>query len=354
MLKIFFSVSVFLLIVGVAIAQIPHGFYDSADGKTGADLKTALHEIISGHNELSYSQLWEAFEKTDKAPNGSVWEMFSECVFEFVANQCGQGGARNICDCFAREHSFPRSWYGGDVMPMHSDLFHIFPIDAIINSQRGNRPYGEVGEINTIREGGLGRFGAPRVGLGFYASSVFEPDDEYKGDVARAFFYMATRYENILEDWFENESARQMLDGTAFPAFRDWALEMLIRWHENDPVSQKEIDRNNAVFLLQNNRNPFIDNPNFVLSIWRNVPQNTNISQSFPSASRRGNFTLSVKNRKLSIKTNSQNGRHKASIYSPDGRLLKKFDSQSTDLSALAKGIYILRVGRKNFKFALD
>ena len=338
----------FFLWVTVLFAQIPLGYYDLAAGKSGADLKTALHEIISEHTVLLYGELWAAFEKTDRAADGSVWEMFSECIFELFADQCGI--ARTICDCYSREHSFPRSWYGGsDIVPMHTDLFHIFPIDQIINSQRGNFPYGEVGAINNIREGGKGKFGRPREGLGYNETSVFEPDDEYKGDIARTFFYMVTRYENILEDWYEFEGARRMLNGTAYPAFREWALEMLVRWHLNDPVSQKEIDRNNAIYKLQNNRNPFIDNPDFVLQIWRNTPPNTSVVRQF--SNKKETISVGIQNQTLRINTSlREDGR----IYCINGKLLKNFNGSSVDLSTFSRGVYILKLGRNNLKFTLD
>ncbi|MCL1946297.1 MAG: endonuclease [Chitinivibrionia bacterium] len=333
-----------------AFAQIPQGYYDAAQGKIGAELKSALHEIILDHTPLSYDALWTAFEKTDVAEDGAVWDMYSECVFEFFINQCGRGNARTTCDCYNREHSFPKSWFGGEIMPMFTDLFHLYPTDAIINSQRNNFPYGEVGETNTIKENGKGKYGRARAGLG-HTGTVYEPDDEYKGDFARTYFYIVTRYEDIIEDWYENAGAKQMLDGSPYPAFKEWALQMLLRWHENDPVSQKEIDRNNEIYKLQENRNPFIDNPLYVRNIWLNEPQIVAVNREFYN--KKGTVSIVIQNRILRINANAKNIQ-KARIYSANGKIIKEFNENSVDLSGLSKGIYLLKLPKTSLKFTLE
>jgi len=254
-----------LLILGSHVsAQIPAGYYDNAQGLTGAELKTALGDIIDNHTVLSYSTLWTAFEDTDKKPNGKVWDMYSDVPggtppyeYTFGSDQCGNYSGEG--DCYNREHSFPRSWFF-DASPMESDLFHIVATDGYVNGQRGSYPYGEVGTATWTSLNGSKKGNSNFPG---YSGIVFEPIDEYKGDFARGYLYMATRYEYLIDDW-----SSPMLNGTSFPAFTDWALSLLLQWHQQDPVSSKEIDRNNAIYIWQGNRNPFIDHPEFAALIW--------------------------------------------------------------------------------------
>ncbi len=242
------------------VAQPPDGYYSSTVGKHGEELLQAIHEIIKDHNSISYSEIWAAFEDTDKKTDGTVWDMYSSCTFQFGIDQDSGSGGTTECDVFNREHSFPSSWFDGK-NPMRTDLFHIFPADKKVNNVRDNYPFGEVANPTYTSSNGskMGPSSYPG-----YTGKVFEPIDEYKGDFARAYFYMVTRYNNVV-----NTFATAMLNGTKFPAFTPWALSMLLEWHVLDPVSQKEIDRNNAVYeLYQGNRNPFIDNPAFAKNIW--------------------------------------------------------------------------------------
>jgi len=248
-------------------AQPPSGYYNTSEGKTGAELKTALYNIIKGHSGQSYDYLWTAFQTTDAKPGNLVWDMYSNCSFTFVTYQCGE--YENECDCYNREHSFPASWFN-DASPMYTDLFHVVPTDGKVNGIRSNYPFGTVTNPTTTTGNGskLGPCSYPG-----YAGTVFEPVNEYKGDFARTYFYMATRYENVIAGWYANSTeANAVLQNNAFPVFESWFLNMLGEWHVNDPVSQKEIDRNNAVYgvngNLQGNRNPFIDHPEYVYQIW--------------------------------------------------------------------------------------
>ncbi len=244
-----------------AATQPPPGFYDATFGLSGPELRQALYSIISGHNVLSNSQLWGAFESTDDKMNGTVWDIYSDVpggqppyVFHFVEDQCGTYNSEG--DCFNREHSFPQSWYN-DAAPMSTDLFHIYPADAWVNQQRGNWPFGTVANADWTSLNGGKRGPCSWPGC---SGTVFEPIDAYKGDLARSYFYMLTRYLPQLGSW-----STPMMSGNDFSA---WAESLLLSWHVQDPVSQKEIDRNNAVFALQHNRNPFIDAPEWAHAIW--------------------------------------------------------------------------------------
>lgn len=244
-------------------AQPPDGYYSTTTGKKGEELLQELHEIIKGHTAISYNQIWSAFEDTDKREDGTVWDMYTGCVFIFGDDQDTGTGGNTECDVYNREHSFPSSWFGG-TNPMRTDLFHIFPVDKKVNNVRDNYPFGEVATPTYTSTNGskLGPSSYPG-----YPGVVFEPIDEYKGDLARAYFYMVTRYYDIVETW-----TTAMLNKTKYPAFSPWALSLLLEWHDGDPVSQKELDRNNVVYEnYQGNRNPFIDYPKFAHDIWGNT-----------------------------------------------------------------------------------
>ncbi len=264
MKKLLFFLLISLIIT--AKGQIPPGYYNSAEGLTGDELQEALHDIIDNHNDISYSALWDAFEDTDKKSNGKVWDIYSDVPggnppyeFTFFSDQCGNYGQEG--DCYNREHSFPRSWFGGTVPPMNTDLYQVYPTDGYVNGKRENFPYGEVGNASWTSMNGSKVGGCITPG---YSGTVFEPIDEYKGDLARTYFYMATRYLGEDGGW----PGSPMVNGSQ-P--EEWALNMLFEWHQQDLVSQKEIDRNNEIFDIQDNRNPFIDNPFYVDQIWFNT-----------------------------------------------------------------------------------
>lgn len=257
----------FLLLLALlplfVFAQIPNGYYNTATG-TGSTLKTQLYNIIKGHTAVSYDGLWTAFQTTDDKPDGKVWDMYSNCTFTFITDQCGN--YVNECDCYNREHSWPKSWFN-DGSPMLTDLFHLVPTDGKVNGMRSNYPFGTVSSPTYTSGSGCKLGPCSYTG---YTGVVFEPLDEYKGDFARNYFYMATRYENIISTWHANDdNAEAVLLDNNFPVFETWFINMLGEWHVADPVSQKEIDRNNTIYTsYQHNRNPFIDHPEYVYAVW--------------------------------------------------------------------------------------
>lgn len=240
-------------------AQIPAGYYEFATGTHGSGLKTALFSIITEHTERSYKELWTDMQKTDVREDGRVWDMYSSSSdFIFIDDQCGTYKKEE--DCYNREHSFPKSWFNDDY-PMYTDLFHLYPTDGYVNNQRGNYPFGETNGEKYKSNGGFSKLGKSTVSG--YSDIVFEPADEYKGDFARSYFYMVTCYENRIATWNSD-----MLDGKSYPGFAQWALDMLLRWAAEDPVSEKETARNNKVYGIQGNRNPYIDFPGLEQYVW--------------------------------------------------------------------------------------
>ncbi|MGB4845622.1 MAG: endonuclease [Ferruginibacter sp.] len=255
---------------------IPPGYYDIAAGLTCGPLKTALYNIISANYiQLTYSQVWDAYETTDLRRNDAnsadiIWDMYSDnpagaepYTYTFDTDQCGNYNSE--ADCYNREHSFPKSWFN-DKYPMYTDLNHLFPTDGYVNNRRGNFAYGTVSSPtwSSLNGSKLG----PNTYTGF-SGTVFEPRNEYKGDLARGQLYMVTRYQNLVAGWQGYGNANDILSGNAYPALDDWYLKLMFQWHLDDPVSTKEVNRNNAVFALQGNRNPFIDHPEYVYQVWQ-------------------------------------------------------------------------------------
>ena len=254
----FYKIFVLALICFCAIAsfaQMPANYYNSTRDLCGEELRQQLYTIISSHTQLGYNDLWSAYRQTDIRTNGKIWDIYSDCDFTPGTDQCGNYSTE--CDCYNREHTVPQSWFG-DSLPMRTDLFHVCPTDGWVNNKRGNLPLGKVS--NPTYTSGNGSKIGPCSYPG-YSGTVFEPIDEYKGDLARAYFYMSVCYKNRNL----GQTAESMFEGSQL---KPWALQMLLQWHYADPVSQKEIDRNNAVYAIQHNRNPFIDCPYFVDAIW--------------------------------------------------------------------------------------
>ena len=241
----------------------PAGYYDSAQGLAGDALKAALHNIIRNHTPSSYDYAWTAYRTTDDKPNGRVWDIYSDVPggtapyeYWFGVDEGGIGGQEG--EGYTREHAWPKSWFGGEVSPMYSDLFALYPCDAHVNGNRGNYPYGEVGLSEWTSENGSERGVCSYPG---YSGIVFEPIDAFKGDVARTYLYFSTRYYTEDAAW----PGSPMTDGAEL---LPWAASMLLEWHAEDPVSQKEIDRNGAVYEIQQNRNPFIDHPEYAALVF--------------------------------------------------------------------------------------
>ncbi|CAN5688153.1 hypothetical protein BH10BAC3_BH10BAC3_29970 [soil metagenome] len=281
-----FLLLVFIGFSGAIQAQgpyctLPATYYNGLTGLTCNELKAALYTKIStGYAEQLNSSMWSLFQKTDKRRNDAntkdiVWDIYTdkpnttgECEFIFVTNQDDGSLGTAECQKFNREHTMPQSWFASGT-PMLTDLFEVYPTDKYLNSEHENFPYGEV---NPIGVGVVTYNNGSRKGPSAIAGitgTVFEPIDEYKGDVARSYLYMATRYHNIIASWEKDDpSGDKALDGKQYPSFEIPYLKMLLKWHNDDPVSQKEINRNNAIYCFQKNRNPYIDKPEFADLVW--------------------------------------------------------------------------------------
>lgn len=280
--------SALTMLLGSSWAQGPNDsgtYYQAANGTKGAALKTALCGIIYNRNEggslsNAYRALWTHFQTTDARPNGTVWDMYSNKREMTFGTDQDKGSGNQEGQFYNREHSFPNSWFGGELMPMYTDLHHLYPTDKVVNNKRGNNPFGETNGESFKSANDFSKLG--KCTVEGYTGTVFEPNDEYKGDFARTYFYMVTCYEEKIVDWYTNygvnnndknkkdtkEAVMATLDGNTYPGLSSWQLKMLMRWAKSDPVSEKEINRNKAVYGIQLNRNPFIDYPGLEDYIW--------------------------------------------------------------------------------------
>ncbi|WP_294198562.1 endonuclease [uncultured Chryseobacterium sp.] len=266
----------FLLIFAFAstFAQIPTGYYDGTTGLTGAALKTKLKQIITnGHIDNGYNGLWAGYQTTDRdniampgyENDNTILDLYSEnpngtdpYSYNYPSGQCGSYSSEG--NCYNREHVVPQSLFSSNA-PMVSDINFIRPTDGKVNGMRSNFPYGKVGSASFTSLNGskLGTSISPG-----YSGTVFEPIDAFKGDIARMILYFVTRYESQLSGF----GTGNMLGGSAFPGLQTWELNQLLAWHVADPVSATEISRNNASYVYQGNRNPYIDHPEYVAQIW--------------------------------------------------------------------------------------
>jgi endonuclease I len=273
------------LFLAAAHAQIPSGYYNTATGKTGEVLRAALRDITTnGHVKIPYTSgsfdIWDAYVFTDvrSAPNTTiVWDMYSDIpggtppyTFTIITNQCGNASGEG--DCYSREHCMPNSWWGGfdnAANPQYTDLQHLFPADQYVNMKKSNNIVAQTSTPTWTSLNGskLGPCTYPG-----YTGTVFEPRNEYKGDFARAYLYLATRYMNSLSTWvtsYPSYDSKYIINTTG-GNYKQWYIDMLLAWNNSDPVSQKEIDRNNNIYYStpQHNRNPYIDHPEYVTAVW--------------------------------------------------------------------------------------
>lgn len=240
-----------------SLAQIPEGYYSSLKGKKGAELKTAVHKIIKNAKVLSYGsgqgKTWWGFWSTDRDENGYFIDRYSaEKEWLKSTSQGAAGAGMNI------EHSFPKSWWGGATVQAYKDLYNLMPCKKEINTTKSNYPMG------IVVSGDKGN-GWTKVGEGTDGKKYWEPAAPWKGDFARGYMYMATAYQDY--NW-KGEQALQILQQGAYPTLKEWAYKLYIQWAKADKPDAVEIKRNNDVYKIQGNRNPYVDFPNLMEYVW--------------------------------------------------------------------------------------
>ena len=260
-------------------ASLP-AYYEAIDSKSGKSLFDAVQKVTKeGYTSLGYDGLWGAFKTTDKKSNGRVWDMYSDCSWTFGSDQCGSYSSE--CDCYNREHSIPKSWFGGSTSGPGCDIFHLVPTDGKVNGMRSNYAFGEVSSASYTYDGAKkgsaksitiigGNTIAGNAGTTISCSgTVFEPRDEYKGDFARGYMGSLLKWAGD-QSFTTGEGSKIFTTNFTTGSFglTKYGVALLMKWHRQDPVSQKEIDRNNGIQQTQGNRNPFIDYPYLAEYIW--------------------------------------------------------------------------------------
>jgi endonuclease I len=338
----FLSLSVF--------GAIPLGYYDSAIGKSTAALKTELHNILCRDTThyLGYGsgagKTWEGFNSTDRdTVTNEVIDMYSANARYFPnpnLNFVSFGTTVEI------EHSLPKSWWKCDINHPDcpaKDLNHLYPADGPTNSSKNDDPLGVVTGTPT-KNNGVSKIG-PGSSYTGYVGAVFEPADQYKGDFARSYFYMVTAYEHYAAKW-DTSKPENMLDNNTYPVLKPGAIELLLQWHRQDPVSDKERIRTNVVYKIQRNRNPFIDHPELIEYIWGiHKGEPWSIVAGIDDAKIKFSITPNPVQNIMSVHSDEENLSY--SVYNVTGQLLMEDHlnaNKSITVNQLNNGIYILQL----------
>ena len=357
------SISLFIALFTVSFggAQIPEGYYSSAEGLTGYALKSQLKVIVTnGHTDNGYGALWEAYKVGDLDKyyenDNTILDIYSEKpvgpeAYNYTpgTNQCGNYSGEG--QCYNREHVFPQGFFN-EAAPMKNDYLHVFPTDGSVNGRRSNYPFGRVGTASWTSTNGskLGTSNFPG-----YGGTVFEPIDEFKGDIARSLLYFITRYEDRLQQ-FDYNDANNPQDGSRDRGFEQWYINLLLLWHQNDPVSTKETARNNYAYGYQKNRNPYIDHPEYVTRIWTSTLSTNDLSISKNALKISQN---PVRNGQLTVTGENLGKITSAQIISVSGQVVQTISepfkkSNSTMLKNTAKGVYLLKTDDQTLKFIVE
>ena len=351
-----------VLLTTVAFAQIPAGYYNNATG-TGYTLKTQLHNIIDGHTDRGYGGLYTTFALSDRdlyyENDETLLDIYSEIPtgpdsYEYTyGSEQQDDGSLGTAEGqrFNREHIVPQSYFGS-VTPMYSDAHFIVPTDKYVNGRRDNFPFGVVNAPTLTTTNGSKR--GPNLNSGYsagYTSTVFEPIDEFKGDVARMIFYFVTRYQGQLAGFYNSSNqatmqSKAMFDGTEDHSLSNTFLTILLTWNANDPVSQREIDRNNAIYGRQSNRNPYIDHPEYITTIWGTVAGlnefTANAIAVYPNPAVNHEVNIYSESPLQIIEVINLNGQLIQSIQKPQAA------SNTYTVKDLSQGFYLLRATSGN------
>ncbi|SMC49555.1 endonuclease [Moheibacter sediminis] len=366
---------ILILISNIALAQIPNGYYNSATG-TGFQLKTQLHNIIKNFDSQSYNALRDLYA-SNNAKNGfrdryyendlTILDIYSENPtgpdpYNFSANE-SMGSGANEGDAMNREHLIPQSYFN-EASPMVSDAFHIWPTDSKVNGWRGNFSFGEIINPDNAAPCNSGANNLPCKSkngtlkgkfVGNNSITVMEPIDEFKGDVARAFFYFATCYENRMSNFYStgsNSEVKAMFDGSNNKVFNETFLQMLAQWHIMDPVSQREQDINDLIYYQhQSNRNPYIDHPEYVQQIW-DITMNTD---DINFQERKDISVYNTADNTVVVKLeNDAKSIENISVFDMTGKLVQTQKNTSNQKEVRVKidkkGIYILKTEGKGLE----
>ncbi|MCZ8196841.1 MAG: endonuclease [Flavobacterium sp.] len=357
-MKKIFSLILFLSVT-IGFAQTPYypaTYYNTATG-TGYTLKTQLYNIIkSTISSGGYDGLYTTYLTSDRdyyyENDGTVLDMYSEKPsgtdsYNYSATNSGDrcGNYAVEGDCYNREHIIPQSVFNSN-SPMVSDAHSVTPTDGKVNGWRSNYPHGKVGTASTTTQNGSKLGSASNTGYAAgYSGTVFEPIDEFKGDIARMYFYFATRYENVITTW--GNSYAMFQSGSSTQVFTPTFKNILLTWHNQDPVNQREIDRNNAISARQHNRNPFIDHPEWVTAIWGSPLQ----TETFELLSAISVYPNPAVDNRITIE--SETVLDEIDLISINGQLMQQIkyptsNNNTYTLENLPQGFYFLKLSSNN------
>ena len=210
----------------------------------------------------SYKGLYSAYVKTDTRADGFVRDWYSNAT-NYRHNVDNAGNYSKEGDMYNREHSIPQSWFS-EASPMVSDVVHVLPTDGYVNNRRSSYLLAEVSSVTYSSKNNYSKLGSCKT-TG-YSGTVFEPNDEIKGDMARIYFYMATCYQDKCTNWTKGEATKVF--STQNKGLTNWVVDMFMDWSKRDLIDDVETARNNAVQEVQGNRNPFVDYPGLEDYIW--------------------------------------------------------------------------------------
>ena len=240
-------------------------YYASANTGSAQNLLDSLRSIINAnYKTLGYDGLLEAYHTTDKRPDGYLKDYYSNITNYVIGGPAENAQYKKEGDGYNREHAIPQSWWGKGTTNQGCDAFIVLPTDGYINNMRSNWPFGEVASVSKQSANGFSLFGTGKNNIG----TCFEPNDMYKGDFARIYFYAITKWKTTT--WTGGNASSTFLTSLSAPnwGLTNYALDLFVRWHAEDPVDEWELNRNDNVFALQKNRNPYIDHPEWVDIIW--------------------------------------------------------------------------------------
>lgn len=359
-----------------ACAQVPNGYYEEAEGLEGYELKTALHNIIKDFNDQSYGALRDLYASNDSRngfrdryyeEDNSLLDIYSENPdgpdpYNYNPNS-SMGSGANEGNAFNREHLIPQSYFN-EGYPMRADAFHVWPTDSKVNGWRGSYAFGEIVNPENANPCNSGATNLPCKSQngtlkGKFVDNtnitVMEPIDEFKGDVARAFFYFATCYQNRMSNFYNSSntsSVKVMFDGSNNKVFSDGFLNQLVAWHIMDPVSDRERDINNLIYYAhQNNRNPYIDHPEWVQTVW-NINMDT---EDFMYQERNDVLVYTTSNKTVGVKLqNESKSISKISVFDMNGKLVQSTNNphnlKDIQFRISTSGVYILKVEGKGLE----
>lgn len=326
-----------LLTLMIMVSTINADYYDSVINLTGQNLFYGLRSLISNNTNTSYDDSKEVLFQTLDNTGGNVTCIYTGQVYNVGYNYNGSNNPNT-------EHTYAQSWFNGsDTSKKKSDLHHLFVTNSVVNSSRGNLPLYTVGSHSAATVYYTNTPWQSYRGYSLNNQMVFEPADESKGNIARALLYFYTRYNN-------ESLVQQNTD----------MLPVLVQWHSFDPPDAAEITRNTGVYNYQNNRNPYVDHPEFVGRIWGGSSSEDElltavsdifISSCYPNPfSSELNYSISSKSdtpATLTIYNLKGQAVHRQELILQPGESKFRWDGKDASGSESAAGIYLIRVSGK-------